>query len=422
MKYTLIETKQLMILKKMIVEIGFRIEATSYLQTQDFTTSELRAVYQAIKSMMSLGIEINPISVAEKAKVDLETIMGVDLLELDYNSIAKDISKKGNEYRIKLLLKEFLSEMGKEEFNFDSSFQKLQDDINKPIEQSLNGLVGEEVLIDFLTKVNENRTEIVGKTGIEKLDALLEGFERGHIYSFVAASGVGKSMLGIQILEESMRAGNSVMYVTNEMSSTEVTSRLIARNMIEEGVTAQDVRRNKLEGHRLNKRDEVLDDLLNIFKGTGSVIFEKGTDPVEVIKAIRYYVYKTGVKLVIVDHIHNFSGRGEIFERISLIAHMLQNVAIELNIAMVILGQMSLNSMKSVDIETVGAKGAMDLNEVSNVFAILNRKKIADGDTSKKEENPNNMHIIVTKNRDGKTGATRSWVHFPAMKLVQDND
>jgi replicative DNA helicase len=97
---------------------------------------------------------------------------------------------------------------------------------------------------------------------------------------------------------------------------------------------------------------------------------------------------------------------------VSTVAHGLQAIAQDLNIAVIILSQISGENLKSNNIELISGKGAKDLEEVANVQIILQRKKV---DTEGND--PSLMHIVVNKNRDGQTGVTDARVEFPNMVI-----
>src|SRR5436189_6435094 len=60
-------------------------------------------------------------------------------------------------------------------------------------------------------------------TGIPGLDyILMGGFPRGRIYLIQGDPGVGKTTLGLQLLLEGVRCGESVLYVTLSESKDEL--------------------------------------------------------------------------------------------------------------------------------------------------------------------------------------------------------
>lgn len=90
--------------------------------------------------------------------------------------------------------------------------------------QSGNALVYE--LKEFV----KNKTfKKVGVTGIKKLDDVVGGFETGKIYTIVAAPGVGKTMLGVQIFHETLRVHGKCLYISTEMVRPTLVARMVTR-------------------------------------------------------------------------------------------------------------------------------------------------------------------------------------------------
>lgn len=66
-------------------------------------------------------------------------------------------------------------------------------------------------------------------TGFPRLDSVLKGMEAGQLIIVGARPGVGKSAFLLDLAESAARAGNATLFVSLEMSSTELTERLLAR-------------------------------------------------------------------------------------------------------------------------------------------------------------------------------------------------
>ena len=66
-------------------------------------------------------------------------------------------------------------------------------------------------------------------TGFPKLDSVLKGFEGGQLIIVGARPGVGKSAFLLDIAESAARAGHETLFVSLEMSASELTERLLAR-------------------------------------------------------------------------------------------------------------------------------------------------------------------------------------------------
>lgn len=66
-------------------------------------------------------------------------------------------------------------------------------------------------------------------TGFPMLDGILKGIEPGQLVIIGARPGVGKSAFLLDLAESAVRAGNPTLFVSLEMSASELTERLLAR-------------------------------------------------------------------------------------------------------------------------------------------------------------------------------------------------
>lgn len=78
------------------------------------------------------------------------------------------------------------------------------------------------------------------------LDELTGGAEPGDVITFVARPGMGKSWSMIHCAREAWRAGNSVLFVTMEMTALQIARRFLG---LEAGVNPDYVRRGQLSAH-----------------------------------------------------------------------------------------------------------------------------------------------------------------------------
>jgi len=410
------------VLSKAIYDLEYRAIIMGFLEVRDFVVAEHRRIYNEIVLSVK-GKKVFDVLILRELFPDFDLLPEESLpAKGQFIAAAHRLHVEGNKYRVRVALDDFLSKADgeKEGFKFEEELEQLRIVINSPLEDTVNNVSFKGEMASFFKYVEDHKFTNAGKTGIGKLDNLIAPFEQSHIYSFVAASGVGKTMMGIQIMDESMEDGVPCLYISNEMNKFEIISRFLARRL---NWSAVDIRRNNIGG---GKRDEYFVDAMGevdeLIMGTSSAIMDGMISTRLACQAIRKSVIQNKTKLVVIDHLHNFVGQAEIYQRVSLAAHDLQAIAQELGVAIVILSQLSLDSQKQKNLEHVTAKGAKDVEEVSNVMVILSRKRLAVNQSLKKEDDPNYMGIAVTKNRDGQTGSTRASVNFPSMVLKQDEE
>jgi len=85
-----------------------------------------------------------------------------------------------------------------------------------------------QALIETMSQLSGRETQRID-TGFPLLDSKLKGFEAGQLIIIGARPGVGKSAFLLDIAESAARAGNETLFVSLEMSASELTERLLAR-------------------------------------------------------------------------------------------------------------------------------------------------------------------------------------------------
>jgi replicative DNA helicase len=104
---------------------------------------------------------------------------------------------------------------------------------------------------------------------------------------------------------------------------------------------------------------------------------------------------KKGLDIIVIDFIQNLQGSGSIYERMSYLSPIIQEVAKKLNVCIIALSQVSNEAAKS-DIDIIGYKGAGEIAAAADLGLWLERDK----------DNERRLSMIVRKNRYGAKGQT----------------
>ncbi len=109
-------------------------------------------------------------------------------------------------------------------------------------------------------------------TGWRDFDEAIGGYQKGDLVSWVARMGVGKSYLLIKQAVSAWEAGYNVLFVTMEMSITQITRRIVG---LGSGINPDYIRKGSLDTYGVQRleryvRDMVHADRFNIFAGSFS--------------------------------------------------------------------------------------------------------------------------------------------------------
>lgn len=275
-----------------------------------------------------------------------------------------------------------------------------QKDIGNSIEiEAFQGLENVEKTFEMM---HNSSFEVVGHLGLSQLEkTLYGGLETSKVYSLVAPSGVGKTIMAVQIFYETMLKGKPAMFISTEMSKEVVIARLVCRLT---GVPEAYILRNTVELALEERVMKAFAEVNRLLVTTQSVVVDKVYRLEAVLELIKQAKSTFGTPLVILDHLHNLQSSDNIYDRVSKAAHQIQEYAVLNKVAFFTFAQMSKADIQSKEIEQTGAKGAMDINETADVLMVLKRSKL---------KNTSNSTLTITKHRWGDAGEFELDFQFP---------
>jgi len=292
-----------------------------------------------------------------------------------------------------------------------SSIDIRKDDANTPDQlassialelQARSLMTGPIVGHDFSTIIDVDGQKIPCLTG---LTLALSGLQKQHQVVISANSGVGKSLLALQMavsLSVCPQPADRVpvLWIPLEMNTTETTMRVISMLSGVDNNKVQRMNLSNTESIRVNKAiNMVSQGLLYIKKPrTGSID--------EIFSIIDEYHFKYGIKAVFLDYIQLISSgeldrglsREEVIGRASKI--MKNQVAEALGMASVCIAQQNRSNYKAGEvgsIENVG--GSYQISQDADDFLIL-AAKTQEQMNETKNSNANRL-VFVDKRRGG---------------------
>lgn len=192
------------------------------------------------------------------------------------------------------------------------------------------------------------------KTGIEKLDTMTDCLKKGHLWVIGGYTGRGKTTLALQLVMKALEEGNAVNFISLEMTAKQLMSRMVW-----------------LYCCILKKKFPEM--VGKVFDLPFNVV-ENKFSPDEIRNHIE--ANSGTVKIFILDYIQNMTGPGKEYERTDSNVKLLQRLAIQNNVCIVALSQMSNESVKDENkTETMGFKGAGAIAACADVGIEIIRKK-----------------------------------------------
>lgn len=255
-----------------------------------------------------------------------------------------------------------------------------------------------------------NPREIYGiPTGFADIDRITFGLQRGEKLVLSGDPGVGKSVLAAQWLINAAQAGHAGALYELEMSGNQVIRRALAARAKDAGmnVTTQKMRQGKMDERELAvfaKSVEVME-RLPIYLSDASEI-----TTAEIRADLMRLVDKYGVELVVIDYEGLLGDNPEKEEnaRTKLISKRLHDIAKDLNLAVVAIGDMTKEGIKgSVKGQAAIAGTARSLHDADQIVVI------------RKTEQANVVRLTWEKMREGEGDRFVDLVRVPGFPMFK---
>lgn len=244
-------------------------------------------------------------------------------------------------------------------------------------------------------------------TGLDQLDKLTGGFVPGCLYVLAARQGTGKTSLMLQIARHSaLTHGRRWLLDSLEMSEEQITACLIASQA---GINSQ-----WLKGGAMLPRHVDRHDLIEQIAEAADVIYRL---PIQVVSArtpaaLRAKAMATasreGLDAIGVDYLQIMSHEGSRddnhAQRVGRTAYALKNMAMELGVAVLALGQLNQEGKKKDEPSADDVRDSGVIAEASDLFGVMWQPE------SKTPGKIEPLVLKVDKQRDGPTG--RCWFNF----------
>jgi replicative DNA helicase len=268
--------------------------------------------------------------------------------------------------------------------------------VSDPEEAASIGRITEATIGTFMQTVERNsKKELLGlRTGIRGLDALTLGLVPTWTWGIGAPTSAGKTQLACQIVNEAILQGGVILYVSLEMGTDWILSRILGANR---GINPTDIYMGKTPSELTG----TLEGVLSLYGDSPLYVRDNVTELSGIEKAARAVRNREGrLDLVVVDFIQNVAVHGvhQILERQATAATRLQALARETGACVIVLSQLSNEAVREEGKGILSFRYNAELAHAGDVAITMHP------DTNGKTA------MLVRKNRSGRTGAiTLKW-------------
>jgi replicative DNA helicase len=370
------------------------LQVVENLTREDFYHSLHEKIFDMIVKVFKQGLVVNLITINENKNNDIPMSYLTELMNsLPVNYEIMDFIKilKQSTYERKI-------------FKLSLSFQDEDLDIeeftHKLIEiPSVDQGPDESTLQDlFQNALEASYRGVSNPFGISSLDKYLGGVDYGELITIGGYTSQGKTMMGIQMAINFAEQGKRVLYCTSEMTPIETARRILSNQT---HINVMDFRKGNLSKDDIEKIKQASKAL----GGSWDIIVKT----VLYTSDVQHYTRKFNPDIIFVDHLQNMSKIGNYsdYQRVTQNMADLQSLALNTKTPVFVLSQLRRRKEDGVSapqLSDLRDSGAIE--EKSNMVLFMYWKKRLQGDVEPRYrgEEPEELAVIISKNRDGVVG------------------
>lgn len=411
------------VLGSILLQPSALISAMEYLQTHDFYRRAHQLIYQAMIDLNEKNEEIDVITVANLLETNkqLEDIGGAAYLADLANVVptaaniayyAKIVEERSLLRRLIQASTDIISDTYDESDDVSSILDAAEQKILEVSERkNRSGFIKiSDVLRDSMEEIDDlykNNEEITGlSSGYRALDLMTAGLHEDELIILAARPGMGKTAFALNIAQNiGTSTSENVAIFSLEMGATQLVNRMLCA---EGTINANNLRTGQLTEEEFEK----------LFVAMGSLskanIFIDDTPGIRVseirAKSRRLMQERGGIGLIIIDYLQLIEGSGQESrqQEVSEISRQLKKLAMELNVPVIALSQLSRSVESRQDKRPIlsDLRESGSLEQDADIVAFLYREDYyrSEEEDAEEVEEDNVIEVIIEKNRSGARG------------------
>ena len=398
--------------------------ANQIIKPVDFYDSRTQRIYKSIVTMFEKDIKVDEVSLLSQLRNEniLQEVGGEEFIaEITLSSFyTPNIDTYAKTVKEKALLRSLI---GASNDIMELSYRQ-SDDVSTILELAESKIfdISQDKLNDGLTKVGDtldetmqiinelslNDGDITGvPTGLSSIDMKLSGLQTSQLILLAARPAMGKTALGLTMAWNAAKEGKSVAFFSLEMSTLQLSYRLISMVSMIDLEQVMNGRIKDEEWELLFRSVKEIADKDLYVDETPAISLSEMRSKLKRLKA------ENGLSLVVIDYLQLMSADSNKENRqneIASISRGLKSLSKELNCPILSLAQLSREADKRSDhkpiLSDLRESGAIEQD--ADVVMLLYREDYYD-----EEENPNIAKVIVAKHRNGSTGTIDLFFNKP---------
>ena len=235
------------------------------------------------------------------------------------------------------------------------------------------------------------------KVGFPTLDRMTDGFQAEDVIIIGARPSIGKTALGISMMQNLLERDVPVGFISAEMSQRQIMTRMISQ-------------RTKIDGSTIRSGKYTTEIKQKLYEATGYYASRKfyidETSNItlnNLVSSARHMKIHYGVKIIFIDYIGliTVDGDGPVWEKVSDVSKSLKSLARELKIPIVALSQLGREAEGNTP-NLSNIRGSGSVEQDADLVILLNGERDL---TCYRNSNPFlERDITLAKHRNGPCG------------------
>lgn len=395
-------------------------ECQEIVAPDDFSNQTYRGIYAAMLDLHDAGSEIDTLTVADKVgNIGLVGSLAANAPLGAAKTYATIVRDKARLRTLSVAWQEANAVISDDGLELSARVEMATDILSSAItHESVESktLTGRDLFLvwyndlERLSQVGDSMTGI--GTGFPDLDKHTKGWHGGEMIVIAARPGCGKTNLAVNTTWAAVKQGKHVLYVSLEMSKTELMHRFAAQ--------AMSIDYEKVQTAQLGESD--VGDKITAFMHMGLKMPLHINDRAgHTMATIRTEAKKTkrkhGLDMIVIDHIGLINSKSDnMYQKMTDISRQIKLLAKEMNIPVIALTQLNRAVEQRPDprpkMSDLRDSGAIEQDADAVIFPFRETDPDADADSQMYGQ------LIIAKLRHGKTGIIPLLVQFNHCRFV----
>ena len=362
------------------------------LLNDSLTNPERYGNYDFVQSIINF-----PIPTKHGVLNDQKTVYGF-YSERKQKKVMQDYLRNPNE-EAALKVYQVIKEL--QEFDFDAHDRKL------------------EILAEIHEDLFSMESNKLYPTGFDKLDNLIDGFERQQLNVVAARSSMGKTAFALQLADNLQKIDDAeVVFCSIESTEKNMTHRLLS------SLSLVDLRKFKDPYNRMTESDiEKVMMASDVYYKSDFVIEEHTRLTPNKIRQIANRIPREKTGFIIIDYLQLMSSDERIndeYERITDVSRELKIITQEYeNIVLIPLAQVNRGTENRNDKRPMMSdiRNSGQIEQDSSMILMLYRDDYYNKEEGKDKSDPSTLEVIVRKNKDGGLGTAELEFYKSVQKI-----